>query len=855
MATRSRHHTSAEPERRTAIAGIVLSSLLLLLISLGTSALLLFVALERAQIGILSERFELAGREAATRIEAGLRFGRPLDQFLNLDTILAEIRAETEGVEAALVFGAGAVPIADGAREDTAEIGAALSQALALGDAVFVSGDVRLFATPLRAAGAEVVGHLLLAVPQAALSEQVDTAIHGAVVALLVVTGIAVALLAVAAGRMRGAMAQRQISRWRWMTFPVLVLLSAQVAYSLFALQVYRDNFQAATITAAESVGGRIQGDLERLLRLGLTFERMPGLEAQLGTILNISGAVERVELFDATGTLRFGVAAETAEIGWFAELFPLADIAPLRLSLTGAGDAPAGAAVVHVAAGSIQAGIAAQSINILTVAATSVFFMIELMILLQILFRRSAARAREAAVHGRNATAGTATAGVTGAVVGGRETAAGAGEATPDPTGGEPMHLLARPVIFGFVFAWALPLSFLPLKMRGFGGELLGLPADVVLALPISVEMGCALITAVIAGRLADSWGWYRPFVAGLLLSALGGVLAAMAPDGATFVAARGLTGLGYGLSWMGLQAFVIQKCPEERRGQALSNLMAGILAGFIAGTAVGGILAEQFGFDPVLLATGILAIVPLIVARIVLGDYLHLPPRAAQDPVQPAVSGQPVTAAPSPRAGWGRLFRSPEYMGVLLFSVVPFSIAQVGLLYFAVPLYLNMIGASASDAGRILMVYGVVVILLGPQLSRLIDRSRAKLAIVVFGGLIGGAGLLALLVDLGLGGILLAATLLSLSSALIEPARAAFVLRLPVVREVGLASAFGLQRAADKFGQMIGPLVIALSFGASEIVQRVAFVGMGFILASLMLAALILLRRATGQAASVPR
>ncbi len=145
--------------------------------------------------------------------------------------------------------------------------------------------------------------------------------------------------------------------------------------------------------------------------------------------------------------------------------------------------------------------------------------------------------------------------------------------------------------------------------------------------------------------------------------------------------------------------------------------------------------------------------------------------------------------------------------------------------------------------------MVYGFIVIMFGPMISRLIDRSSMKAQIVVIGGLIGGFGLAILYTDLGLAGIFLSAALLSLSSTLIEPARAAFILRLKVVRDVGMASALGLQRAADKFGQMIGPLLIAVIFSASELVQRVAFVGICFGIASLLLAILVMLRGHRGQ------
>jgi len=819
MSTSGQTHRTGALQRALSAAGIVLGSLFLLLLALGTSAFLIFSALEKAQVDILSERFQLLGREGRTQIESGLRFGRPLEQFLGLETIFGEIRNEAPEVTTVLVTDAMGVPVGP----ETASVSPALMTALTRAadasgpqarpvSAVDIDG-ARHFVTPLRNREGQLAGLLVFGVPLASLSEQRDLAVNDGIAAMLIITGLATALLAVAAGRLRMAMARQNVSRWRWMLFPLVVLLGAQLAYSAFVLQVFRANYAAATVSAAESIGARVEHDLSRLLALGLTFERMPGLDTQLETLLQLSGAVSRIEIVDNEGIVRIAAVQEDIAEG-LAGLMPVTAVPSQMQPLARADGSAAGAVRIQVSQSAVARGLADQLINVMTVTATSAFFMIELLVLMQVLFRRAAAKA----------------------VTSARGLATQARASLADMARTEPMHLIARPVMFGFVFSWALPLSFLPLKMRDLGGELFGLPPDVVLAMPISVEMGCALITAVLAGRLADRLGWHLPFLAGLVLSAVAGILAAFAPDELTFVLARGVTGLGYGLAWMGIQAFVVQYCPQERRGQALANLLAGILAGFITGTAVGGMVAEQFGHDLVLLGTAAMVAAPLAIGLVSLRRFM------ARDPE--IIAARNASGQVSEMRRWAGLLSSPEYVGVLLFSVVPFSIAQVGLLYFAVPLHLDRIGASASDAGRIMMVYGVVVILLGPMMSGLIDSSRSKAMIVVAGGLVGGAGLAILFADLGMVGIFLATTLLSLSSVLIEPARAAFILNLEVVRGVGLASALGLQRAADKMGQMIGPLLIAVAFSASEIVQRVAFVGIGFVIASLMLAALILLR-----------
>src|SRR3546814_7461639 len=71
----------------------------------------------------------------------------------------------------------------------------------------------------------------------------------------------------------------------------------------------------------------------------------------------------------------------------------------------------------------------------------------------------------------------------------------------------------------------------------------------------------------------------------------------------------------------------------------------------------------------------------------------------------------------------------------------VIPFSIAQVGLLTYALPLYMDEQGATSASAGRILMLYGFCVIYVGPWMGRMADRSAYKKHWIVLGGLVGSA------------------------------------------------------------------------------------------------------------------
>ncbi|WP_366657414.1 MFS transporter [Fodinicurvata sp. EGI_FJ10296] len=787
---------------------IVAGSLFLLLLALATSGILTFSALERAQRDILSGTFELAGREGAEQVESGLRFGRPLAQFLGLEEILQEIRGDATGIDDVLA----ALPdgtIVGSLQDDWP---AALSDSIATR---FASGEMsaestaalsidatRYFLTPVLDRNGAVAGAIVVGVAESVLEERLDSSIQGSIAFMIAVTAIAAVLLAIVAGRLRARADQPQTSRWRTLLVPLIVLLGAQAAYSFDVLRIFQNNYASATSAAAERLGDSVHDDLAQLLGLGLSLERLPGLDERLQRVISVSDAVRGISIVDPDGTVRHAAERQPDSVSPLAASILGHPVDDIIRPLTGADGEIVGEVRVTVDETVVVDQMANQVINIVTVVVTSAFFMIELFILLDILLRRSA-------------------------------------PSVPALERVGPRHIIARPVMFGFIFTWALPLSFVPLKMRTLGESLFGLPPDIVLALPISAEMGCALLTAVVAGRIADRVGWFRPFLVGLLISALGGITAALATDSLVFILARGLTGLGYGLSWMGIQAFVIRYCPSESRGRALANLMAGIFAGFICGTAVGGVLAEQFGYEFVLLASGLMVVVPLALGWGVLREFIIGPQKWDLAEYTRTASG-----GGSAFAGWNRLLLSPQYLGALILSVVPFSIAQVGLLYFAVPLYLSEIGSSQADIGRILMVYGIVIILFGPMISTYIDRRENKVPFIVLGGLIGGAGLGVLFLDGSMLSMLVAVSFLGLSSSMAEPARSSFILNLKVVKEFGVSSAIGLQRAADKLGQMLGPLLIAATFTSFGMERRVALIGFAFAAASILFAVVAVLR-----------
>jgi predicted MFS family arabinose efflux permease len=423
------------------------------------------------------------------------------------------------------------------------------------------------------------------------------------------------------------------------------------------------------------------------------------------------------------------------------------------------------------------------------------------------------------------------------------RRSAAGDAAGLDDPSG---VGKVVRPVMFGFLFALALPLSFLPIFARTLlsNGEA-GSGAEFLMALPIAAEMGCGLLTALLAGRLTDRRGWQTPVLAGLLVAVLGNLACAGVDTLAGFILARGLVGLGYGLTWMGLQGFIVTRSPAAYRGRNMATVIAGLFAGHLSGAAVGAMLMQQLGFDAVFFIGAGLLCLPLAGVLTLMWPYRQLAQRAAP------------TGVAKPSRSWAalrRLLLTRDFGMLLLGCVIPFSIAQVGLLTYALPLYLEAYGATASSVGRILMLYGLFVIYVGPCMGRMADQSASKKHWIVAGGLIGSAGLLGLYFASGVWAAAAAVVLLALASCFAGGAQTAYMLGLDNVQDYGAAGATSIMRASDKFGQMLGPLLVGGLFASVGISGGLAVTGGIYLVATLAFLLFAPSFRRRGQAAAAP-
>ncbi|WP_432471007.1 MFS transporter [Amphritea sp. HPY] len=385
----------------------------------------------------------------------------------------------------------------------------------------------------------------------------------------------------------------------------------------------------------------------------------------------------------------------------------------------------------------------------------------------------------------------------------------------------------LMRPAIFLFLFGIDLSMSFIPLHMEELPQSLAGISTDLLIGLPISVEFFCVGVAILWCGVWLDRCGWQQPFYTGLLLTGVGCLYSWLATDAINFILSRGVLGLGYGLTLLAAQGYVIRHTDSANKSRGLAHLFAGLYSGSICGAATGAVMAELFGYSMVFLCGGI------IVFSVIFYAWLQLRENNPEPAHEIAL-----TAAQQPTVSSGVMafLSNRQVLAATLFSSLPASIAVVGFLNYFSPVYLNRAGAGESTIGQVLMLFGVVLALFGPAVGRFADRSETKRIPIVLGCILGSCAFLVFYFVEGVIAVTLAVLLLGLSNCLVLSAQSAFVLKQDVTRQFGEGKAMGVFRSSSRIGQMLGPVIFAGLIVSVDIEQSVMLFGVGYFVTAIL-------------------
>lgn len=376
-----------------------------------------------------------------------------------------------------------------------------------------------------------------------------------------------------------------------------------------------------------------------------------------------------------------------------------------------------------------------------------------------------------------------------------------------------------ARIPLFVFSFAEELSKSFMPLFVNEFYQPSSWISKDVMLGLPISVFMFVIAACTPFAAKWVDRWGQKQLFLVGLI-PAIGGYFGcAFATDAMDIVISRGVTAFGYAIITISCQSYIAAVVTSENRAKGMAMFVGVLMTATMCGTALGAIIADRIGYQPVFLLSALLAAFAGILAwRMFIGEL-----DAGEGKKSAGKKGSVLL-----------LMKNLRFMAVILFCAIPAKIVLTGFLYFLVPLYLVSLDASQSEIGRIMMIYSLVIIPLSPIASGIADRTQKTKQLVVLGTILSGGILVSLYGDDSILKILLAVTLMGVAHSILKAPLIACALEASEdTPEVGRTETLGFLRTAERIGSVIGPILVATLLTTHTYGEAMSIVGGGIILA----------------------
>lgn len=389
-----------------------------------------------------------------------------------------------------------------------------------------------------------------------------------------------------------------------------------------------------------------------------------------------------------------------------------------------------------------------------------------------------------------------------------------------------------ARFTLFLFVFAEELSRSFLPLYaesiyvpvealgpvgrlLEGLGLTVLLTP-QVVIGLPIIVFMAAMAIATPFGGSLVARYGSRTIFLVGVVPAVVGYVGTALAYSVFDMLIWRSFSAVGYALVTIACQGYLADLTGNGGAGSGgrarnMAVFVAAVTTAVICGSAIGAVFADRLGYRVTfLISAGFVLLAGLLAAR-----YLESP---ATDRPRRTASAH----------GQFRAFANPRFLLLIVLAAIPAKVALTGFLFYTTPVYLASLDVSQPAIGRMIMLYGLLM-LVGTQLgARLHDRVGGGIALVALGGLLTGAALsLPQLFGPALG-MALAIAGFGLAQGL---AAAPMLAVLPDLcpaesQRYGATGLAALLRLAERVGSVLGPLIaaaLALRFGYGDAIALI--------------------------------
>ena len=381
------------------------------------------------------------------------------------------------------------------------------------------------------------------------------------------------------------------------------------------------------------------------------------------------------------------------------------------------------------------------------------------------------------------------------------------------------PMHLTdvmdIRLPLFLFVVAEELSKSFLPLYIQAAAPSNPWIGEALLISVPLIAYLAALVLLSPVAGFLTARFPPRRIFLGALVPIVMSHVGLSLSDSVIEITIWRGVAGAAFALATIACQDYALGMSGSGQRARAIGGFIAVVIGGTFCGTAIGGVLADRIGQSNVFLVGAALSLVAAIMALAMLSGERKLYPSQSE-------------SARSAASIWPALGNA-RFIILLLCIAIPANILIASFLWYLVPLMLAGVGSAPADIGRALMLYYLIIVLLAPRMSALVDKSFDPKTMVVAGGIVSGLALVMATQWHDYWSITAAISLAGLGHAMIRGPQVEIALRIAETGTGGTSptAMLGALRTFERVGSIIGLLATAAIASEVGYIETAAFAG----------------------------
>ncbi len=596
---------------------------------------------------------------------------------------------------------------------------------------------------------------------------------------------------------------------WLILGTTITLIIVATVVSAWLQLGIFKQELRPQEQKKALEISSQIAENIDYLLEIGVPFDRIRGMEQEFQALQSTQPDLQLIALQMSDGQLRYQsgdiTSSEPLEEQFNLYRYPilyqgegLADVVigidPLAMEESLKEISLDILAVIAVA------GLLAGELILFIVSYTITTPMISLQRIIQRATRGDFSQVMDISFKDEVGMLGQK---LNQLMANLRNRVTGAGDKTDKTRVLKSSSLnFVRPPLFLLVFSESMSLSFFPIYVESMYEPIAGLSKSMVISLPISAFMAVWALSLPLAGQWSDNVGRRKAFIIGALLTAVGLVASGMVDNFYHLLVVRCFTAIGYAIVFITAQGLVTDNTDSSNRTKGMATFLSGFFSGLLCGAAIGGILSDRIGFD----ATFYLSAAMSLASALFVAQFFTNKEKSDKPPTKLAWRDFTI------------LMKNRYFIAITLFSAIPAKITLTGFLYYAVPLYMQLnLAESQSSTGRILMAYGLAIILVTPLSARIVDHYNQKKLFICLGGLVAGVALAALYMIPSIHGVLLAIMLIGIGHAIgVAPQISLLTELMQHDARLSMGKVIGIYRMVERVGNFAGPILAAVLIAA---------------------------------------